>query len=169
MAPYLKYAGNDPRAGVKDNLKTDQSKLTYSFDYKGTHFVVLNTDPAGWDWSVLKTWVAEDLAKAKAGFAKHIFAIAHKPAYSYLKNLYSSAETKEDGLDKLYPEDRDEFWTSLVKNKAEAMLAAHNHGYYRAKVANGNTWQIIAGNGGSNLDKVTDQSKNNSFGFTQVR
>ncbi len=168
MAPYLKYSGNGPRAGGKDNLKTDQSKLTYSFDYKGTHFVVLNTDPVGRDWSVPKDWIADDLAKAKRSFAKHIFVIGHKPAYSYPKNLYSPAEDKEDGLGKLYPSDRDEFWASLVKNKAEALISSHNHVYYRAKGPNGNTWQIIAGNGGSKLEKVVDQSKNNAFGFTLV-
>jgi hypothetical protein len=168
MSPYLKYAGNGPRAGGKDNLKTDQSKLTYSFDYKGTHFVILNTDPVGKDWSVPKAWVAKDLDTAKSRFAKHIFAIGHKPAHSYPKNLYSPVETKEDGLGKLYPADRDEFWSSLVRNKAEAMFASHNHVYYRAKGPNGNTWQVIAGNGGSSLDKVVDQSKNNAFGYTVV-
>ncbi len=167
MAPYLKYAGNGPHAGGKDKLKTDQSKLTYSFDYKGTHFVVLNTDPVGRDWSVPKEWIAKDLATAKSRFAKHIFAIGHKPAYAYPNNLYSQPEDKEDGLGRLYPEDRDQFWTSLVTNKAEAMLAAHNHVYSRTK-PKGNTWQIIAGNGGSKLDKLIDQSKNNAFGFTVI-
>ncbi|MEE3718488.1 metallophosphoesterase [Tumidithrix elongata RA019] len=167
MAPYLKYAGNGPRAGGKDNLKTDQSKLTYSFDYKGTHFVILNTDPVGRDWSVPKSWVAKDLAKARAKDAKHIFAIGHKPAHAYPTNLYSPPEEKEDGLGKLYPADRDEFWASLVTNKAEAMLAAHDHVYYRAQ-PKGNTWQIITGIGGSVLDKVVDQPKNNFFGFTAV-
>lgn len=168
MAPYLKYAGNEPHAGGKDNLKTDQSKLTHSFDYKGTHFVVLNTDPVSRDWSVPKAWIARDLDRVKASFAKHIFGIGHKPAHAYPKNLYSPAEDKEDGLGKLYPSDRDEFWTSLVKNKTEAMLAAHNHVYYRAKGPNGNTWQINAGNGGSKFDKVVDQSKNNAFGYSVV-
>jgi hypothetical protein len=168
MAPYLKYAGNGPHAGGKDNLKTDQSKLTYSFDYKGTHFVVLNTDPVGRDWSVPKSWVADDLAKAKSRFAKHIFAIGHKPAHAYPKDLYSPAEPKEDGLGKLYPADRDELWASLVTNKAEAMLSAHDHLYYRTKGPKGNTWQIIAGNGGSVLDTLVDQKKNNFFGFTVV-
>jgi len=167
MAPYLKYAGNGPHAGGNDNLKTDQSKLTYSFDYKGTHFVILNTDPVGRDWSVPKYWIAKDLEKAKSRFAKHIFAIGHKPAHAYPKNLYSPAETKEDGLGKLYPSDRDEVWASLENNKAEAMLSAHNHVYYRAQ-PNGKTWQIIAGNGGSTLDKVVEQSKNNAFGFTVI-
>lgn len=168
MAPYLKYAGNGPRAGGKDNLKTDQSKLTYSFDYKGTHFVVLNTDPVGRDWSVPKEWIAKDLDKAKASYAKHIFAIGHKPAHGYPINLYNPPTDKEDSLGKLYPADRDDFWASLVKNKAEAMLAAHDHIYYRARIPKGKTWQIIAGNGGSKLEKVVDQAKNNFFGFTEV-
>ncbi|WP_055074642.1 metallophosphoesterase [Pseudanabaena sp. 'Roaring Creek'] len=168
MEPYLKYAGNGPHAGGKDNLKTDQSKLTYSFDYKGTHFVILNTDPVGRDYSVPKAWVAKDLQTARSRFAKHIFAIGHKPAYALAPNLYVPPLEKEDGLGRLYPDDRDEFWASLVKNKAEAMLAAHNHIYSRLKGPNGNTWQIIAGNGGSVLEKVVDQSKNNSYGFTLV-
>jgi hypothetical protein len=168
MAPYLKYAGNGPRAGGKDNLKTDQSKLTYSFDYKGTHFVVLNTDPVGRDFSVPNAWVAKDLETAKSRFAKHIFAIGHKPAQAYPKNLYNPAADKEDGLGKLYPKERDDFWASLVKNKVEAMLSAHNHIYYNAKGPKGNTRQIIAGNGGSVLEKVVDQAKNNFFGFTLV-
>jgi hypothetical protein len=168
MAPYLKYAGNGPRAGGADKLQTDQSKLTYSFDYKGTHFVILNTDPVGRDWSVPKNWVAKDLDRAKSRFAKHIFAIGHKPAYAYPKGLYSPPEEKEDGLGKLYPADRDEFWASLVKNKAEAMFSAHNHLYFRTRGEKGNTWQVIAGHGGSTLDKLADQSKNNFFGFTLV-
>ncbi len=168
MEPYLKYAGNGPHTGGQDNLKTDQSKLTYSFDFKGTHFVVLNTDPVGRDYSVPKSWIAKDLTKAKLRFAKHIFAIGHKPAYAYPPNLYKPALEKEDGLGRLYPADRDEFWESLVRNKAEAMLTAHNHIYYRAKGPNGNTWQIIAGNGGSVLEKVVDQSTNNFYGFTVV-
>jgi hypothetical protein len=36
-----------------------------------------------------------------------IFAIGHKPAQAYPKNLYKPASDKEDGLGKLYPSDRD--------------------------------------------------------------
>ena len=32
-----------------DNLATDQTKLSYSFDFHGSHFAVINTDPVGND------------------------------------------------------------------------------------------------------------------------
>lgn len=168
MAPYLKYAGNGPPAGGEDQLQTDQISLTYSFDYKGTHFVLLNTDPVGKDWSVPTHWIANDLAQARSNHAKHIFAIGHKPAYAYPTNLYDPPLTQEDGLGRYYPSERDDFWTSLVSNRAEAMLAAHDHLYYRTKGPNGDTWQIIAGNGGSKLEQVVDQASINYYGFTLV-
>ncbi|OCQ99725.1 hypothetical protein BCD67_15060 [Oscillatoriales cyanobacterium USR001] len=169
MAPYLKRGGNGPNSGGEDKLKTDQSFLTYSFDYQGTHFVLLNTDPVGKDWSVPVNWISKDLAAARQNKVKHIFAIGHKPAHGYPANLLEDKTINtEDDLGKVYPELRDEFWTALVSNHSEAMLAAHNHVYYRAKGPNGNTWQIIAGNGGSKLEKVADQKSMNFFGFTVV-
>ncbi len=169
MAPYLKYAGNGPHASEEDQLKTDQSSLTYSFNYKNTHFVLLNTDPVGKDWSVPTNWIAKDLAQARSRLRiEHIFAIGHKPAYAYPTNLYNPPITAEDGLGRYYPADRDKFWVSLVSNQAEAMLAAHDHLYYRTKGPNGDTWQIIAGNGGSKLESVVNQASINYYGFTVV-
>ena len=83
MAPYISRGGNGPTAGGADGLATDQSKLTYSFDFKDAHFVALNTDPVGKDWHVPTAWVTSDLAAAKSRGVKHIFAIGHKPAYPY--------------------------------------------------------------------------------------
>lgn len=169
MAPYLKFAGNGPHAGEEDNLKTDQSSLTYSFNYKNTHFVLLDTDPVGKDWSVPTKWVAKDLVKARSQpRTQHIFAIGHKPAYAYPTNLYNPPITAEDGLGRFYPAERDTFWASLVSNQAEAMFAAHNHLYDRRRGPNGNTWQIIAGNGGSKLESVTSEPSINFYGFTLV-
>ena len=47
MAQYITRGGNGPAAGGADALQTDQSKLSYSFDFKDAHFVTLNTDPVG--------------------------------------------------------------------------------------------------------------------------
>ncbi|HZC45250.1 MAG TPA: hypothetical protein VE243_02175, partial [Candidatus Acidoferrum sp.] len=73
-------AGNNgPLAGGPDNLATDQSRLTYSFDYRHTHFVILNTDPFGAIGTVPLFWLAGDLANAKQnGSPKHIFVLGHK-------------------------------------------------------------------------------------------
>lgn len=167
MASYLQYAGNGPQPGGPDNLKTDQSSLTYSFDYQGTHFTLLDTDPVGKDWSIPVKWVEQDLDQAQADQDQHIFAIGHKPAYAYPTDLYSPPLATEDGLGKFYPAERDEFWNSLNAHHAEAMLAAHDHLYYRAQ-PNGQTWQIIAGNGGSKLESVVNQQDINYHGFTIV-
>jgi hypothetical protein len=162
MAQYISRGGNGPGVGGADNLATDQSKLTYSFDFKDAHFVTLNTDPVGQDWHVPKAWVASDLAAARARGAKHIFAIAHKPAYPY-------PTVPTDGL-VMDQTARDAFWGSLVSNQVEAMFSAHNHVYYRSQPT-GKTWMIIAGNGGTPIDATADPtiaSTGTYFGFTLV-
>src|SRR5476649_2881708 len=52
MTQYISRGGNGPAAGGADALASDQSKLTYSFDFKDAHFLTLNTDPVGKDWHV---------------------------------------------------------------------------------------------------------------------
>jgi len=166
MDPYIKRGGNGPKAGGPDNLATDQSRLTYSFDFAGAHFITLNTDPVGNDWHVPTQWVAADIQKAHAAGAKHIFAIGHKPAYPY-------PTVPTDGLAK-FPASRDSLWNALIAGNAEAMFSAHNHVYFRAQPITGKTWQVIAGNGGSSLETTIDLSIPSSgeyYGFvvTTVR
>ena len=79
MAAYITRGGNGPGAAGADSLATDQSKLSYSFDFKDAHFVTLNTDPVGKDWHVPDHWVATDLAAARSRGVKHIFVIGHQP------------------------------------------------------------------------------------------
>jgi len=163
MAQYISRGGNGPAAGGADALQTDQSKLTYSFDFKDAHFLALNSDPVGKDWHVPNAWVATDLASARARGAKHIFAIAHKPAYPY-------PTTPTDGLNSVDVPARDAFWGSLVSNQVEAMFSAHNHVYYRSQPS-GKTWMVIAGNGGTPIDAGVDMTisgTGNYFGFTLV-
>ncbi|HEY2066366.1 MAG TPA: metallophosphoesterase [Gemmatimonadaceae bacterium] len=170
MGPYIApFGGNGPHAGGADGLATDQSSLSYSFDYKGTHFLLLDSDPVGRDWSVPTKWVASDLRDARRRGARHIFAIAHKPAYGYPASQYRPANAVGDDLGKVLPALRDDFWHSLIDNHAEAMLAAHDHLYSRARGAFGQTWQIIAGNGGSRLESVVDEASINFYGYTVVR
>ena len=162
MAAYITRGGNGPAAGGADALQTDQSHLSYSFDFKDAHFVTLNTDPVGKDWHVPNSWVASDLAAARSKGAKHIFVIAHKPAYPY-------PTVATDGLSQDLPA-RDGFWTSLVNNQVEAMFSAHNHVYYRTQPT-GKTWMIIAGNGGTPIDATADPtlaSTGTYFGYTLV-
>ncbi len=162
MAPYMTRGGNGPTAGGADNLQTDQSHLTYSFDYKDAHFVTLNTDPVGADWHVPTLWLAGDLAAARARGVKHIFAIAHKPAYPY-------PTVPTDGLSFDVPA-RNAYWNVLATNQVEAQISAHNHVYYRSQPT-GHTWQIINGNGGTPIDATADLTIAGTgtwFGYTVV-
>jgi len=160
MSPYID-GSNGPHAGGPDSLATDQSRLTYSFDFHDTHFVVMNTDPVGQDAHVPAHWIASDLVAARKAGAKHIFAIGHKPAFSF------------DGAPSgLVAGNRGDFWGAMEANHAEAMLSAHNHVYYRFQPhaslpGNGHTWMVIAGNGGSPLEKDVTQ-KEHFYGFTLV-
>ncbi len=162
MAPYITRGGNGPGAGGADALQTDQSKLTYSFDYKDAHFVTLNTDPVGADWHVPVYWVAEDIAAARARGQKHVFAIGHKPAYPY-------PTVPTDGL-VFDPVSRNAFWNILQSNQVEAMFSAHNHVGYHSQPT-GHTWMVIAGNGGTPIDASVDPTIPGTgtwFGYTLV-
>lgn len=148
MQPYIARGGNGPVAGGADKLATDQSRLSYSFDYKDAHFVTLNTDPVGADWHAPNAWVVSDLAAARTKGATHLFVVGHKPGYSY-------PTVATDGLSR-DPAARDAFWAALTTNHVAAMFAAHNHVYWRTQPAGGPTWQVIAGNGGSKLEAALD-------------
>ena len=50
--------------GPVDALSSDQSQLSYSFDFHGSHFVVINTDPVGKDAHAPVNWLASDLQAA---------------------------------------------------------------------------------------------------------
>jgi len=147
MAAYITRGGNGPGVGGADALQTDQSKLSYSFDFKDAHFVTLNTDPVGKDWHVPTLWAAQDIAAARARGQKHVFVIEHKPAYPY-------PTVPTDGL-VFDPPARDAFWSVLQNNQVEGVFSAHNHVAYRAQPT-GHTWQIIAGNGGTPIDATAD-------------
>ncbi|MEI8135664.1 MAG: metallophosphoesterase, partial [bacterium] len=80
MGKYLGRGGNGPtvHSPESDSLTTDQSKLTYSFDFKNTHFVVTSTDAAGRDWHVPANWIANDVTQAhQKSTTHHIFLIGH--------------------------------------------------------------------------------------------
>lgn len=159
MAPFI-AGSNGPGIGGPDNLATDQSKLTYSFNYGLDHFVIVDTDPVGQDGRVPYKWVANDIKNARVNGARHIFTIGHKPAYaSPLKPL--------DGLESFIPQ-RDSLWKHLENNQCEAMFAAHNHLWDTVHPHAGKTWQVIAGNGGSRVETSWMGAGQSYFGFTLV-
>ena len=64
-----RVAGDGPGGAM---LATDQSKLSYSFDFHGSHFAIINTDPVGNDSHAPVNWLAGDLDAAKKRGVKHM-------------------------------------------------------------------------------------------------
>src|SRR3981081_2729857 len=92
-----------------DGLTTNQTQLSYSFDFRGSHFAVINTDPAGKDAHAPTTWLDMDLAAALARGAQHFFVFGHKPAYTYYYGAVTPLPTSPAGLDN-HVASRDAFW-----------------------------------------------------------
>ncbi len=135
-----------------DSLSSDQSKLTYSFDYRGSHFAVINTDPVGKDSHAPTQWLQADLTAAQARGAKHFFVFGHKPAYTY---FYGSVipplpalplPGKPAGLDVDIPA-RNAFW-DVIESFHATYFCGHEH-IFNTMQPRGGAWQIMVGSGGS--------------------
>ena len=110
-------AGNhDYWDSMSDSLwRARFGKPVYSFDHKGSHFVVLNTEELGYTDRIsprqLK-WLKEDLRKAKD--AKHIFVFLHKPIWAF-------------------PSQKEGWWRDvhpiLAEHRVDAVFAGHWHQY----------------------------------------
>ncbi len=161
MKDYI--AGNNGPAATglipgTDSLMTDQACLTYSFDYGGDHFVVLNTDPVDRESRVPYHWLEQDLKSAHKNGARHIFLFGHKPAYT--------PNSRGDGLDQ-FLSNRDSAWIAMIDNDCDAYFASHYHLWDTIHPdGNKRTWQIISGNAGAPLAKEWLTAY---FGFTIVR
>ncbi len=156
MNEFLPY-NNGPKKGGDDNLQTDQSRLTTSFDFKGSHFILCNTDGVGMESKVALNWIAKDLKTAKKD--NPIFVFSHQPAVPY------NGEKGIDTANNL----KQKFWTLLEDNHVTAMVSAHNHVYFKQQPHAGKTWQIVAGNGGSQLEKEVTKPEDQFYGFVQIK
>lgn len=169
MQPYI--AGNNgPGIGGPDNLQSDQSELTYSFNYKHTHFVIVNTDPFGAVATVPVHWIGDDLAAAREKrHIKHVFVIGHKPAFP---PAFSSAEQSLNSN----PANRNAFWDELNSNGVDAYLVAHCHVWDIGQPVSPDdpsakqVYQVVAGNAGTPLDPGWNAvEKSPYFGYTLVQ
>lgn len=141
---YGPAAGSSP-----DGLTTDQKKLSYSFDAKGFHFVVINTDPVGGDSTAPVQWLTADFAAAKGRGVKKIFVFGHKPAYTYSYDA-APAVTAPAGLDAGDVTKRNAFW-DLIEANGATYFCGHEHVYNISRPRSG-AYQVIVGAGGSPFD-----------------
>jgi hypothetical protein len=111
------------------------AELVYSFDYKNSHFVVLNSEKPEEDVisDVQRNWLEEDLNKNKKD---NIFAFFHEPAYPVSSKIGESLDAK--------PKERDALWNILSSHNVTAVFNGHEHIASRRKI--GNLYQFIFGN-----------------------
>jgi hypothetical protein len=163
LMPDFIVGDNGPGIGGPDSLIKDESKLTYSIDYGGDHFILMNTDTWDQPGKVPVNWIVDDMTTwRKANPKGHIFLFGHKPAYD--ASGIAEGDSTDPGMG--YPADGDqvqEIWTAMTTNKAEAMFSAHEHLFWAGQPVATGPWQIIAGNAGTSLQS------GDYFGFTEVR
>lgn len=147
---------NTPAIGGEDKITTDQSQLSYSFDYAGIHFAVINTDPVGNDGHAPAAWLKQDFTAAKARGAKRFFVFGHKPAATY----YFKPGIDFEGMDK-YPDNQEAFWSTIEAFNA-TYFCGHEHVFSMlqpAKDKGGKAWQVMVGSGGSPFSAEADTGK----------
>jgi hypothetical protein len=137
-----------------DSLATDQSQLSYSFDFRGVHFAVINTDPVGKDAHAPVQWLKHDFELAKGRGAKHFFVFGHKPAFTYYYALLPTVlPSSPSGLDGDTTA-RDAFW-DLIEEYDAVYFCGHEHIFNLSqprKSKGGKAWQVLVGSGGSPFD-----------------
>ncbi|GGB79660.1 hypothetical protein GCM10011352_01640 [Marinobacterium zhoushanense] len=180
---HLAKAHNGPNGAteLKHDLLAEDNNQTqsYSFDdlSTGVHYLLLNTDslstvsnPALPDKTVASWvplhWVEQDIAKAETNpQIDKIVVLAHKP-------LVLDNPGPHDIVYNTTPYKLADDLLTLFSNtpKFAGYFAAHAHEWrYTDKLGpNRNVTQILAGNGGSQLDAGWSPEGGAYFGFTQV-
>ncbi len=122
-------------------------ELTYSFDWKNCHYVVLNQyfdgkSINGTDGDIvpeLMTWLKNDLTSTNKKF---IFVFGHEPIVSIPDMDNGRIRHQGDSLDK-YPKNAFQFHQLLLKYSVTAYICGHSH---NASFSNINgLWQIDVG------------------------
>lgn len=140
---------------------TSQADLSYSFDINTAggllHFAIINTDPVGRDSHTPTTWLAADLAAAKARGAAKFFVFGHKPAFTYdYAGPTGLPPVSGQGLDVDVPA-RNAFWKVIAQYNA-AYFCGHEHSTFVDQHADptgtfaATPWHVLVGGGGSPWD-----------------
>jgi len=145
-----------------DGLSTDQSKLSYSFDFHGSHFAIINTDPVGRDAHAPVNWLAADLQAARNRGVLRSFVFGHKPAFTYYYGATNRLPTAPSGLDNDLSS-RDAFW-DIIEQYDATYFCGHEHIFNIMQpraATGGKAWQILVGSGGSPFEAApTDVTVN---------
>jgi predicted phosphodiesterase len=117
------------------NGPTGYSEFAYSFDFKNTHFVVLDSEKPKERIvnDIQRTWLEQDL---NANIKENTFVFIHDPAYPVSSKIGESLDDK--------PKERDALWNILAAHNVSAVFNGHEHIASRRKI--GNLYQFVFGN-----------------------
>lgn len=110
------------------------SETVYSFDFKNSHFVFLNSDHEKEHLvdGDQRAWLKQDLDRNKK---ENVFVIFHEPAFPV-------SDKGGEGLD-ADPEERNALWEILIQHKVTAVFNGHEHIVSRRKI--NDTYQFVYG------------------------
>lgn len=118
--------GNRPTPGTLAQYKRRFGRDNYSFDHKGSHFVVINScvcyDPTDVpdEWENLIAFLKTDLYEARVSGSKHILVFLHHP-------LFLNTPDDPDGIF-VIPKTRRAVLLDIMKfNNVSAVFAGHVH------------------------------------------
>ncbi|MBD3292829.1 MAG: hypothetical protein GF393_07870 [Armatimonadia bacterium] len=123
--PVALTTGNHDILGVRRNAEIFCeffNKLYYSFDHRGCHFVLLDSETTGSEGRISGTqlkWLKQDLEAAKD--AKFTFVALHRPLFPVDGHIGSSMDA--------YPEERDALHALFVQSGVDAVFLGHEHLY----------------------------------------
>ena len=143
---------------------------TYSFDYRNTHFVVLNEycDVSGDDVTEgditdhLYEWIAGDLSSTDK---VHIFVFGHEPAFPQPDVDSWEARNMQSSLN-AYSTNRDSFWTLLRNEGVAAYFCGHTHNYSAINIDG--VWQVDVGHSRGKGDGGQDVESASTFVMVRV-
>ncbi|HCU70951.1 MAG TPA: hypothetical protein DIC35_04380, partial [Candidatus Moranbacteria bacterium] len=126
-------------------------ELVYSFDFKDSHFIILNSEKPEENLinKTQRNWLEADLAK---NAKKHVFVFFHEPAYPVKSKIDESLDANA--------KERDQLWKILEKYKVDAVFSGHEHIQSHKKI--GSIDQFIFGNTDS-FDHEIPPSNSNDF------
>jgi hypothetical protein len=141
--------------GALDSISSNQAQLSYSFDFHGSHFAIVNTDPYQHDSHAPANWLAADLLAAKNRGSTHFFVFGHKPAFTYYYGATTALPASPSGLD-VDLAARDLFW-AVIEQYGAVYFCGHEHIYNLSQptlATGGSAWQVIVGSGGSPFEAL---------------
>lgn len=126
----------------EDFFAKELGGLYYSFDFGGSHFIVLDTEIVGQAGRIAGdqlAWLKADLDKSQR--AHHRFIFMHRPMYPVDGHIGSSMDQ--------YPLDRDSLHRLFIRERVAAVYSGHEN-LYNKQVKSGIQY-IITGGGGASV------------------